>query len=262
MEAEEGAKGRGVLVKGTLTCRAAGAEAVTWSKMAPARVHTLHDPRPLTRVRSNRTSFFHTLLQPTRMHMRSDLLLLDVAPKCCVTDYFQRARPHACRCSLVFPGRGPSTLREAGLDRLGCGASPRRRATRHPLDVHKARVVAYGAPLSDGPCGLPAPAEATASPEDTGCSQSPIARFHLGRTVCLWCGGRARPRRISRIWWELESTDQNSHPLLPTPRVALPFFARVILHLLHLLSLRILLSPSVFSFYSSQYYYNILRASK
>jgi len=34
MEAEEGAKRRGVLVKGTLTCRAGGAEAVTWSKMA------------------------------------------------------------------------------------------------------------------------------------------------------------------------------------------------------------------------------------
>jgi len=34
MEAEEEAKGRGTLVKGTLTCRAAGAEAVTWSKMA------------------------------------------------------------------------------------------------------------------------------------------------------------------------------------------------------------------------------------
>jgi len=162
----------------------------------------------------------------------------------------------ASRLSL-FPGRGPSTLHEAGLNGLSCGAPPRRRATRYPLDAPKARVVAYGAPLSDGPCGLPAPAEATTSPEDTGCS---IARFHLGRTVCLWCGGRARPRRISRIWWESESTDQNSRPLVPTPRVALPFFARVILHLLHLFSLRILLSPSVFSFYSSQYYHNILGA--
>ena len=37
MEAEEGVKGRGVLVKGTLMCRAAGAEAVTWSKMGRIR---------------------------------------------------------------------------------------------------------------------------------------------------------------------------------------------------------------------------------
>jgi len=34
MEAEEEAKGRGMLEMGTLTCRAAGAEAVTWSNMA------------------------------------------------------------------------------------------------------------------------------------------------------------------------------------------------------------------------------------
>ena len=44
MVAEGGAKGRGVLVKG---CRAAGAEAVTWSKMAQsepsASPHLTHE---------------------------------------------------------------------------------------------------------------------------------------------------------------------------------------------------------------------------
>ena len=34
MKAEGGSKGRGVLVKGILTCRVADAEAVTWSEMA------------------------------------------------------------------------------------------------------------------------------------------------------------------------------------------------------------------------------------
>jgi len=46
MEAEEEAKGRGMLVKGTLTCRAAGAEAVTWSKMG--RVRSQRESTPYT----------------------------------------------------------------------------------------------------------------------------------------------------------------------------------------------------------------------
>jgi len=100
--------------------------------------------------------YIYTLLQLTRTHIRPDLRL-NAAPKCRVVDCIQRARPR--------------TLREAGPNRLGHCASIQRRATRHPLDVHKARVVAYGALLSDGSCELPAPAEATASPEDTGCSR-------------------------------------------------------------------------------------------
>ena len=44
---------------------------------------------------------FFMLLQPTRTHIRCDLLRLDAAPKCCVADYIQRARPHACRISLA-----------------------------------------------------------------------------------------------------------------------------------------------------------------
>ena len=37
MKVEEEMKGRGVLVKGTLTCRATGTEAITWSKMAESK---------------------------------------------------------------------------------------------------------------------------------------------------------------------------------------------------------------------------------
>ena len=44
---------------------------------------------------------FFMLLQPTRTHIRFDLQRLDAAPKCCVADYIQRARPHAFRFSLA-----------------------------------------------------------------------------------------------------------------------------------------------------------------
>jgi len=129
----------------------------------------------------------------------------------------------AASCLLLFPGRGPCTLREAGPNRLGHCASIQRRATRHPLDVPRARVVAYGALLSHGSCELPAPAEATASPEDTGCS-----RLRIPTWVTRYSCG-ARPRRISCInfffYWE--STDQNSRPLVPTPHVAFPFLLKL-----------------------------------
>jgi len=111
---------------------------------------------------------------------------------------------------LLFSGHGPRTLREPGPNRLGHGASPRRRATRHPLDVHKAREVAYGALLSDGSCELPAPAAAAASPEDTGYFESRVSTWVTWYSCCAEDGRhpavflvsiRNRPTKIPAPWF-------------------------------------------------------------
>jgi hypothetical protein len=68
--------------------------------------------------------------------------------------------------------------------RVRCGASPRRRVTRHPLDARRTRAVVHGALLSDGSYGLPPPTEAAASPEHMRCPWSRvstwIARYDCG----------------------------------------------------------------------------------
>ena len=93
-------------------------------------------------------------------------------------------RPHARHYSLAVGHRAQArTLREVGPDRLRCGAFPRRRATRHPLDVHRTRAVAHGALLSDGSYGPPATAEAAPSPEHTGCPQSRVSAW-VPRYTC------------------------------------------------------------------------------
>lgn len=163
--------------------------------------------------------------------------------KCCIAAYVQQARPHARRRLLAVGHRAQArTLREARSDGLR-SALPRRRATRHPLDVHRIRVVAYGVLLCDGPYGLTSPlrissfARAYRTPS--------IARFHLGRTVCLISGGN-RPVKKYR-------------PLVLSLLASLPSFAQVILCPSHLLSLLHFLL-SVPSFLSSQCYDNGLWA--
>ena len=150
-------------------------------------------------------------LSANRVYIWSDLLRLGPAPRRCVADYIQRARPRARRCPLVVGLRAQAhMLREAGPDGLRFSASPRRSATRHPLDVHRTQVMVHRMLLSDGSYGLSAPVEAAASPEYTGCPRlrvpTWVAQYACGvddeqdRAVFRESGWN-RPIKIPASWF-------------------------------------------------------------
>jgi len=117
------------------------------------------------------------------VHIRSDLLRLNAAPKCCVTDYFQLARPHACRCSLAV-----GLVRYAKQDTKDFAAVLRLGAVRRSICFAFMRLEQWFM----GRC-CPMGHTGYQPPQKQQLCMSSIVRFNLGRTVCLWCGGRVRP---------------------------------------------------------------------